>query len=62
MERAAKGRSNKDSDLRLSAGAREQIGDQLKTFYERCMTTELPARLREALKKLEDNRPNDEDE
>jgi hypothetical protein len=32
----------------------DQIGRQLKTFYERCMTDELPPRLREALKKLDE--------
>jgi len=33
----------------------DQIGRQLKTFYERCcMTDELPPRLREVLKKLDE--------
>ncbi len=43
--------------LRDWSFAREQFGDQLKTFYERCMTDELPPRLRELLKKLESQRP-----
>jgi predicted metal-dependent hydrolase len=40
------------------ASTREQIGRQLKTFYERCMTDELPPRLREVLKKLDEDQPS----
>lgn len=55
MQRTTKRRLNKDSgDLRNWAGAKEHIGHELKTFYERCMTDELPPRLREVLKKLEE--------
>jgi hypothetical protein len=47
--------SNRDTsdELRDWSFAREQIGRKLKTFYERCITDELPPRLREVLKKLE---------
>ncbi len=41
-------------ELRDWSFAREQIGRQLKTFYERCMTDELPPRLREVLKRLDE--------
>jgi hypothetical protein len=62
MQRTTKRRfstSNNDApeELRNWSFAREQIGSQLKTFYERCMTDELPPRLREVLKKLDEERP-----
>ena len=51
--------SNTDTsdELRDWSFAREQIGRKLKTFYERCMTDELPPRLHEVLQKLAKEKP-----
>ncbi len=51
--------SNRDTSdqLRDRSFPREQIGRHLKSFYERCMTDELPPRLREVLQKLENGGP-----
>jgi hypothetical protein len=65
MQRGAKYRSftsnNDTSELRAWSLAREQIGQNLKTFYERCMTDDLPPRLREVIKKLDNEEPEPED-
>ncbi len=56
--------SNDDAsdELRDWSFAREQIGRKLKTFYERCMTDELPPRLLALLKKLDQELPEQKDE
>ncbi len=40
-----------------SARIREQIGQLLRIHYQACATAELPPRLREALKKLDEEKP-----
>ncbi len=47
--------SNNDAadERRAWSFAREQIGRSLKTYYERCMSDELPPRLLAVLKKLD---------
>jgi hypothetical protein len=40
-----------------SARIRDQIGYSLKSYYQACMTSDLPPRLLAALKKLDEERP-----
>ena len=40
-----------------SAGIREHIGRLLRGHYQACMADELPPRLREVLKKLDEEKP-----
>jgi predicted metal-dependent hydrolase len=57
MRQATRRTREASDEARHWAITREHIGHQLKTFYERCMTDELPPRLREALKELDEETP-----
>jgi hypothetical protein len=58
MDRAPKRKfKERSDDPRNWAATREQIGRQLTTFYERCMTDELPPRLLAAIKRLDEEQP-----
>ncbi len=44
-------------DTLNSARIREEIGHLLRNYYQTCIANELPPRLREVLKKLDEEQP-----